>query len=375
MIFSTFQGLKLSKLSLGCMRLPVIDGEDARVDKDKTQRMVSYAFEQGINYFDTAWGYHEGNSEKVIGEILNSFPRESYYLATKFPGYDLSNMPHVEEIFEEQLKRTQKDYFDFYLFHNVCEKNIDAYLDPQYGIYEYLLKQKEAGRIRHLGFSLHGDVDVLNRFLDAYGKDMEFCQIQLNWIDWEFQNAKEKVRILNDHNIPIWVMEPLRGGALCNLSAAETEALEKAAPRRNPIDWAFRFLQSIKGVTVILSGMSSPEQFEENVKYFSENHPLDEEEKNLLLKIAREKTKGIPCTACRYCTTHCPMQINIPKMISLYNEHVYSGGGFIAPFAVSAEKEGHRPSDCIGCRSCEKVCPQGIEISSVMADFTNRLEG
>lgn len=170
--------------------------------------MIDYAYQNGINYFDTAWGYHSGNSELVAGKYLNRYPRESYYLASKFPGYDLSNMDKVEEIFERQLEKCQTPYFDFYLFHNVYEGNIDAYLNPKYGICDYLLKQKENGRIRHLGFSAHGSVEVIRRFLDAYGKHMEFGQLQLNYMDWHFQNAQEKAALLTEHGIPVWVMEP-----------------------------------------------------------------------------------------------------------------------------------------------------------------------
>ena len=175
MIYKQFQDIRLSALGLGAMRLPVLEGKDAQIDEPAAQEMVDYAMEHGINYYDTAWGYHSGQSELALGRALARYPRESFYLATKFPGYDLNNMGRVEEIFEAQLKKCQVDYFDFYLFHNVCEMNIDAYLDPQYGIDAYLTAQKANGRIRHLGFSAHGSVEVMKRFLDAYGKDLEFC--------------------------------------------------------------------------------------------------------------------------------------------------------------------------------------------------------
>ena len=177
MIYKNFQGEKLSALGLGCMRLPVLEGNDARIDETAAKEMVDFAMAQGINYYDTAWGYHEGNSELVIGRALASYPRETFFLATKFPGYDLSNMDKVEEIFEKQLEKCSVEYFDFYLFHNVCEMNIDAYLDEKYGIFPYLVEQKKRGRIRHLGFSAHGSVEVMKRFLEAYGSEMEFCQI------------------------------------------------------------------------------------------------------------------------------------------------------------------------------------------------------
>ena len=377
MLYKDFKGLKLSSLGLGTMRLPNkgVDS-DVPVDEEETAKMVDYALKNGINYFDTAWGYHNGESEKVIGKVLSKYPRDSFYLATKFPGYDLSNMDKVEEIFEKQLEKCRVDYFDFYLFHNVNDKNIDAYLDPKYGIFDYLMKQKENGRIKHLGFSIHGDFDILKRFLNAYGKDMEFCQIQLNYIDYDFQDAKAKVELLNEYNIPIWVMEPLRGGKLAKLPEEQESKLKALRPDETTVGWAFRFLQSIPGVTMVLSGMSSMEQLQENIKTFSEDKPLNDEEMKTLLGIANEMLKGnvLPCTACRYCTSHCPMGLDIPKLLALYNEHSFTGGGFIAPMVISTLPEDKRPSACIGCRSCEAVCPQEIKISEVMADFAKKLE-
>ena len=186
MFYNKFQGIELSALGMGCMRLPVIDSDDSRPDEAAVCEMVDYAMANGINYYDTAWGYHGGNSETVLGKALAKYDHKDYYIASKFPGYDLSNFGRIEEIFEAQLKRCGVDYFDFYLFHNVCEMNIDAYLDESYGIHAYLTEQKRNGRIRHLGFSAHGSCEVMKRFLEAYGKDMEFCQIQLNYVDWSF---------------------------------------------------------------------------------------------------------------------------------------------------------------------------------------------
>lgn len=375
MIYRNFQEIKLSGLGMGAMRLPVIDGDDSRIDETKTQAMVDYAMEQGVNYYDTAWGYHDGHSETVMGKALSRYPRESYYLATKFPGYDLSNMDKVEEIFEKQLEKCGVGYFDFYLFHNVCEMNIDAYLDEKYGIYEYLMKQKAAGRIRHLGFSAHGNLDVMKRFLDAYGKDMEFCQIQLNFLDWTFQGAKEKVEILKEWNIPVWVMEPLRGGKLARLAADDEKALKALRPEENIPAWAFRFLQSVPGVTMVLSGMSNLQQMQDNIHTFAEDKPLTEKEMDTLLQIADGMVKKIvlPCTACHYCTSHCPQGLPIPELLALYNEHCFTEGGFIAPMALSAYPQEKLPSACIGCRSCEAVCPQQIKISEAMADFAQKM--
>lgn len=377
MVYREFQDLQLSALGMGAMRLPVIDGNDAQIDKEATAEMVAYAMKHGINYYDTAWGYHAGNSETVMGEALSRYPRESFYLATKFPGYDLSNMDKVESIFEAQLEKCGVDYFDFYLFHNVCEMNIDAYLDEKYGIFDYLMEQKKKGRIRHLGFSAHGSYDIMKRFLDAYGEHMEFCQIQLNYLDWSFQNARAKVDLLKEHHIPVWVMEPLRGGKLASLEDENAAVLKGLRPEEGIPAWAFRFLQSIPGVTMVLSGMSNFQQMQENIAVFEEDKPLDEKEMAALLEVADRMVKKIalPCTACHYCVSHCPKGLDIPGLLELYNEHCFTGGGFIAPMALMAVPEEKKPGACIGCRSCEAVCPQQIKISEAMADFAARLQG
>ncbi len=376
MIYRDFQELKLSMLGMGAMRLPVIDGDDAKIDEDAAKEMVACAMKQGINYYDTAWGYHGGNSELVMGKALSGYPRESFYLATKFPGYDLSNMPKVKEIFEKQLEKCQVEYFDFYLFHNVCEMNIDAYLDEQYGIFDYLMEQKKNGRIKHFGFSAHGSYDVMKRFLDAYGDSMEFCQIQLNYLDWSFQDAKAKVELLNSYHIPIWVMEPLRGGRLAHLPEADAQKLQALRPEEKVPAWAFRFLQTVPGVTVILSGMSDGKQLQENIQTFETDKPLEQAEMDTLLSIADGMlSDSLPCTACRYCTSHCPKGLDIPSLIELYNEHSFTGGGFLAPMALMAVPKEKQPSACVGCRSCEAVCPQQIKISEAMADFCVKLGG
>ena len=377
MMYRDFQDVKLSALGMGAMRLPVVDGDDSKIDEAAAFAMVDEAMARGVNYYDTAWGYHSGNSELVMGKALARHPREKFYLATKFPGYDLSNMGKVEEIFEKQLEKCQVEYFDFYLFHNVCEMNIDAYLDPKYGTYDYLLAQKKNGRIRHLGFSTHGDYDVMKRFLEAYGKDMEFCQIQLNYLDWDFQDAKRKVELLDQWNIPVWVMEPLRGGKLASLAPEDEAKLKALRPDEGIPAWAFRYLQSIPSVVVTLSGMSNMEQMKENIATFETDKPLNETELETLHAIAQGMVKKIvlPCTACHYCTSHCPQGLDIPNLLSLYNEHCFTQGGFIAPMALSAIPADKQPSACIGCRSCEAVCPQGIKISEAMADFTAKLGG
>ncbi len=376
MIYRDFQGMKLSALGFGAMRLPVIDGDDSRIDEAAALRMVDTAMKNGVNYYDTAWGYHDENSELVMGKALARYPRDSFYVATKFPGYDAANWGKVEEIFERQLEKLGVDHFDFYLFHNVCEMNIDAYLDDEkYGIYSYLMRQKRNGRIRHLGFSCHGAMPVLKRFLDAYGKDMEFCQLQLNYLDWTFQGGKEKVALLDEWRIPVWVMEPLRGGRLAKLAPEYEAQLKDLRPDEDIPAWAFRFLQSVPSVTMILSGMSNEEQLEKNLATFADDRKLTDAEMKALMSVAdRMLSVGtVPCTACHYCVSHCPQGLDIPHLIALYNEHAYTGGGFIAPMALSALPEDKRPQACLACRSCEQVCPQQIKISEVLADFSAKL--
>lgn len=377
MIYRDFKGEELSLFAMGTMRLPVIDGDDARIDEDAARAMFDYALEHGVNYFDTAWGYHGGTSELVTGRALARHPRESFNIASKFPGYDLNNMGKVEEIFAKQLEKCQVEYFDFYLVHNVCESNIDAYLDDEcYGTVSYLKKMRDEGRIRHLGFSCHGQMDVLERFLEAYGADMEFCQLQLNYLDWTFQDAKEKMELAGRYDLPIWVMEPLRGGQLARLTDEQFAPLKAMRPDETQVGWALRFLQSLPEVTTVLSGSSSLEQMAENIALFEEERPLSAEETEALLGVADDMVKSnvLPCTACRYCTSHCPVGLDIPMLLALYNEHKFTNGGFIAPMMLGTLPEDERPAACIGCGTCSSVCPQQIDIPAALADFAAMLE-
>ena len=373
MIYKKYKDLKISQLAMGTMRLP---DSEKNVNEEHVQKMVDYAIEKGVNYFDTGYDYHLGKSEVVIGKCLSKYPRDSYYLVDKFPGYNLQNMDKVEEIFEEQLQRCGVEYFDFYLFHNVCELNVEQYLDPKYGIHEYLMKQKEAGRIKHLGFSSHGELEVIERFLKEYGDDMEFAQIQLNYMDYQFQNAKEKVELLHKYGLPIMVMEPMRGGRLAKLADSQEMRLKELRPEESIPAWANRFLQSLPDVLTVLTGSSSLEQLAENIANFEEEKPLTEKEMEVLNEIVQEMMgeNTVPCTACNYCEGHCPIGLDIPKLLALYNEHSFTGGGFIAPFVIQTIPEDKRPDKCIGCGSCQLVCPQKIEIWKTMGKFANMLK-
>ena len=375
MLYNVFQDKKLSALGMGCMRFPVIEGTN-QIDEEKTAEMFDYAIQNGINYFDTAWGYHGGQSEIVVGKLLKKYPRESFYIADKFPGYDVNNFGKVEEIFEEQLKKVGVEYFDFYLFHNVCENNIEKYLDDeQYHTYEYLVKQKQNGRIRHLGFSAHADLPTLKRFVERYANVLEFGQLQVNWLDWDYDEVKQKVELLKAYNIPLWVMEPVRGGRLVQLAPHQEQKLKALRGDASLAEWAFRFLQTVADCTMVLSGMSNFEQLKENIQIHSERKLLTKEELSTLQEITKEILDSlVPCTACEYCKEYCPQGLNIPYLLNLYNEHKVTNGGLISRVYMSRLPEDKRPTACLGCGACEGVCPQRIAISTVFAEYSELLK-
>ena len=366
MFYNDFQNKKLSRLGLGCMRLPETDG---KVDAAQVKRMVAYAMEHGINYFDTAYPYHAGMSERVMGEVLSAYPRESYYLADKFPGHQIMESYEPSAIFEEQLRRCRTDYFDFYLLHNVYENSLDVFLNPEYGILDYLREQKRLGRIKHLGFSTHAQLGTLEKILDVIGDDMEFCQIQLNYLDWTLQDGQQKYDLLTERGIPVWVMEPVRGGKLANFQDPD---LLRLRPDVSTASWGFRFLQALPNVKMILSGMSNMAQMEDNVHTFSVEQPLTREENDLLLAIAERMKNAIPCTGCRYCCDGCPMGLDIPTMMSICSDIRFAPVVNSVMMLQSAPDD-KKPSACVACGKCVKICPQGIDIPGVMKELTERM--
>lgn len=373
MLTNDFKGINLSRLGFGTMRLPVVNGNAYDIDEKQADEMVRYAISHGINYFDTAYPYHGGMSEKVIGKLLSSYPRDSYYLATKYPGHQISKSYNPAVIFEEQLKKCCVEYFDFYLLHNVYENSIQIYKDKQWGIVDYFIEQKRQGRIKHLGFSSHGGLKNLQEFLDFCGDKMEFCQIQLNYLDWTLQGAAEKYKFLTEKGIGIWVMEPVRGGRLANLPEEENARLRSMRPDEKSAAWAFRFLLGLPNVKMILSGMSDMAQMVENVETFQEEKPLTDTERAVLLEIAESMKNSIPCTACRYCCDGCPQKLDIPMLISAYNEIRFSPSINVT-MRLEALVGDKKPSACINCKKCTKICPQNIDIPEVMKSMAEEIK-
>ncbi len=367
MQYNDFQDLSLSRLGFGTMRLPTKEGA---IDTDLTTQMIDYALEHGINYFDTAYPYMGSKSEIVVGQALARHPREKFFLADKFPGHQIAETYYPEEIFEEQLQKCKVDYFDFYLLHNIYENSFFVYTDPQWHIIPYFIEQKKKGRIRHLGFSCHANIETLRKFLDLYGDVMEFCQIQLNYLDWTLQKAKAKYDLLTERGIPVWVMEPVRGGKLANLPEEDRQRLAAIRPDESAAAWAFRWLTSLPNVKMILSGMSNLPQMEDNVKTFSTDKPLNDNEIQMLFDIAEKMKDSVPCTACRYCCDGCPMQLDIPMLMQSYND-LHFATSLTPVMQIEALPEEKRPSACIACGACASACPQKIDIPDIMAKLSD----
>ncbi len=363
---------KLSLLGFGLMRLPL--NENGEIDQQQLEEMVEYAINNGVNYFDTAYPYHDGNSEIAIGKVLAQYPRDSFYLATKYPGHQiLSTGYNPEEIFEEQLKKCKVEYFDFYLLHNVNDKSIETYLDERWKIIDYFVQQKELGRIKHLGFSTHATLQVLEKFLDLHGDKMEFCQIQLNYLDWTMQQAKEKYELLTKRNIPVWVMEPVRGGRLASLNEESERKLLTLRADKSIASWGFEFLKRLDNVKMVLSGMSNIDQMIDNVNTFKNESLITEEEVNLLLEIAETLKKGVPCTKCQYCVEGCPMNLDIPTLLEIYNDLLFYPSSNTS-MRIEFMDEEKKPHNCIGCGNCSSICPQNIDIPGSLNELSEMME-
>lgn len=370
MIYSNVCGEKISKLAFGTMRMPKL--EDNSLDQDQIQAMTDYAIANGVNYFDTAWPYHDGLSELSIGKALAKYPRESFFLADKFPGHQVMEVYDCKAIFEKQLEKCGVEYFDFYLLHNINEMCFDVYNDPKWDILNYFIEQKKLGRIKHLGLSTHARAENLPMVLDYMGDNAEFCQIQLNYVDWTLQDAKSKVEELNKRKIPIWVMEPVRGGKLADIGDERNAKLKALRPEESIAAWSFRWLMNVPGVNVVLSGMSDMDQMKDNVKTFSEGTPLSDDEWNMMLDIAEELKVGVPCTSCWYCCEGCPKGLDIPMLIAGYNDLKFQHSVTVG-IQMDGTPQEQWPNQCIGCGACAQVCPQKINIPQIMTEFYRML--
>ena len=379
MIYRDFKGQKLSQLGFGCMRF-ASDPETGEIDQAKVNAMFELAIKEGVNYFDTAYPYLGGKSEIAMAEGLSRYPRESYYLADKFPGHSLTGPIDNIALFKVSLRKCRTDYFDFYLLHNITEWSVKFYESEEYHIILDLLQMKKEGKIRYFGFSCHAGPELLDAFLTRHEGVFDFVQIQLNYLDWTMQDAKEKCDIIRKHGLGIWVMEPVRGGKLAVLPESEKAKLRAlrergsfTGPEPSDASYAFRFLQDMPGVTVILSGMNEVFQVEDNLRTFREENPLSDEERSVLLDIAENLKKGVPCTACRYCCDGCPMELDIPYLLQCYNDYKFATT-MTPSMRIDALSEDKRPAACIDCGQCMHACPQGIDVPSALAELAEMYE-
>ena len=368
---------KMPKIGFGLMRLPETNGV---IDLDKVCKMVDAYLDAGFNYFDTAYVYHGGNSEKTVKEaIIKRHPRDSFTIATKLPAWSIHSFEDRDKIFEEQMERCGVDYFDFYLLHSIEDgNNYDTYV--KYDCFNWGIQKRAEGKIRHFGFSYHGTPELLVQILDKH-PEVEFVQIQLNYADWDnpLVHSGKLYQILSERNIPIIVMEPCKGGKLANHDDECTEILKSVRPDKSVASWAFRFVGSLPGVTTILSGMTTQDQMEDNMNTFKNFEPLSDEERAAIDKVveAMFRVEQVGCTACRYCVDGCPMSISIPDVISAINTKRKFPGDMRPQFFYNGlvTRDGNgKASDCIGCGQCEGVCPQHLPIIEILKEGVEKFE-
>lgn len=352
---------KISLLGFGTMRLPRVSEETQEIDEKTGQEMIDFAISHGVNYFDTAYMYHEGGAEIFIGQALSKYPRESFYLADKMPPWRAETEKDLDRIFEEQLQKCKTDYFDFYLIHNINEEHFK--LSEKLKIYDFMKEKQKEGKIRYIGFSFHDNPALLEKILDKY--EWDFVQIQLNYLDWTIQNAKRQYEILAERKIPVIVMEPVRGGSLATLSEKSVHILKEADPDASTASWAIRYAATLPNVLTVLSGMSDTDQVKDNINTIENFCPLTENDYKRIEDAVKEyqSSFAIPCTYCRYCM-ECPSGVHIPKVFDKYNQYFARGDSdkmkFLADYRQIGEKR--QAHQCTECGICLLKCPQGIDI-------------
>ena len=365
-------GMTVPLLGFGCMRFARISPDNPGIDYSTVRKMIARAMNAGCNYFDTAYMYHGGESEKCLGELLKEYPRDSYYLTDKMPVWFAKKESDIERIFKEQLARCKTGYFDFYMLHSLNAANWK--LAQKFHAYEFLARMKEEGKIRKLGFSFHDTPEVLKTIVKE--QPWDFAQIQLNYLDWELYRSREQYEILTQAEIPVIVMEPLRGGALASLSPDATEILRRSDPDSSNAAWAFRYAASLPNVLCVLSGMSLPEHLEDNIKTFSPLKPLSDGERAALDAALKAYCKhlAVPCTACRYCLP-CPVGVEIPKIFGIYNQYKISGNRWLFNNNYRAIPEESRADACVNCKRCVQHCPQKIQIPDELKKIDAEMNG
>ncbi len=357
---------KVSLLGMGCMRLPRKETAN-EIDIKTTEKMIDLALQSGITYFDTAYPYHEGKSEIVIGNILKKYPRKSFYLADKLPIWNCKSLQDVQSIFEEQLRKCQVDYFDFYLCHAMNLERLKLY--KEFNVFPYLLDLKKQGKILHLCFSFHDAAQNIEVILKELPWD--FAQIQLNYLDYDMQDAKQQYELITKYGASVVVMEPVRGGMLAEVCEPATHLFKEERPQASIASWALRYVANFPNVKVILSGMSSLEQLQDNINTFTSYEPLSKKEENIILE-AKKHILGnefIACTGCKYCMP-CPFGVDIPRIFRTFN--LYGIHHDLLLFKKDIETLG--TIDCKACGKCMKECPQKLQIPILIEKIKKRVQ-
>lgn len=355
-------GVALPRLGYGCMRFPT---KDNKIDFEEAKQLIHYAYKEGLNYFDTAYNYHGGESETFLGQVLADFKRESYFLTSKLPVWKVKEEGDAEKLFNEQLKKCNTDYFDFYLLHSLNKKSIETV--KKFNLYDFILQKKKEGKIKNIGFSFHDTNDVLKEFASAHPWD--FIQLQINYWDWEENDAKSLYETLESLNIPCFVMEPVRGGFLASFAPHAMKRFKDYHPDKSIASWALRWVASLPNVALILSGMSDMDQLQDNIQTFTGLKAISREEQKIIDEVIEDlrKIKPIPCTGCRYCMD-CEFGVDIPGVFGMYNDYKKSENKDIACrtyFMFMTDKE--QGGNCQQCCACIPKCPQHINITEELA--------